>query len=201
MAAWRQRGVIGGSTTAGSAVAAPRRDARRQRGGGGGGGGSGSGSGILPAARRRRGPATRQQQIAAAGKTGGPVLPARKNADSHLAGALLQLGVPPSNHINLIVIGQVDKRDGGRRHCIEEWMELQAYSDAQRSSVEPHNYSTYRELQLRIFYYSYAKKHKVVGNLLGACLQPALKSESGRFSIVTGLVVACNYCHTFHIPA
>jgi hypothetical protein len=55
----------------------------------------------------------------------------------------------------------------------EEWMELQAYSDAQRSSVEPHNYSTYRELQLRIFYYSYAKKHKscweLVGSLFATC--------------------------------
>jgi hypothetical protein len=52
-------------------------------------------------------------------------------------------------------------------------MELQAYSDAQRSSVEPHNYSTYRELQLRIFYYSYAKNHKsrweLVGSLLATC--------------------------------
>ena len=46
------------------------------------------------------------------------ITPAGKNADSDLVRALLtQLGVPPSKHSNLIVLRQVDKRDGGGRHC------------------------------------------------------------------------------------
>ncbi len=45
------------------------------------------------------------------------ITPAGKNADSDLVRALLtQLGVPPSNRSNLIVLRQVDKRDGGERH-------------------------------------------------------------------------------------
>jgi len=50
---------------------------------------------------------------------------------------------------------------------------LTALSDAKRSSVEPQYYSTYRELQLRILYYSYVKKHRscweLVRSLLATC--------------------------------
>jgi hypothetical protein len=50
---------------------------------------------------------------------------------------------------------------------------LTALSDAKRSSVEPQYYSTYRELQLRILYYSNLKNHRscweLVGSLLATC--------------------------------
>ena len=68
-------------------------------------------------------------------------------------------------------------------------MELQAYSDAQRSFVETQYHSTYEKLHFRISTIPTLKSTEVVGNSLGARSQPALKSESGRFSIVTGLVV------------
>jgi hypothetical protein len=46
-------------------------------------------------------------------------------------------------------------------------------SDAKRSAVEPQHYFTYRELQPRILYYSYIKKHRscweLVGSLLVTC--------------------------------
>ena len=83
-------------------------------------------------------------------KTGGPVLSAGTNADSDLVGALLtQLGVPPSNHSNLIVLRQVDKRDGGGLDCSPilttlciQWQggrdsRLTTLSDTKISSVEP----------------------------------------------------------------
>jgi hypothetical protein len=50
---------------------------------------------------------------------------------------------------------------------------LTALSNAERSSVEPQYYSTYRELQLKISYYSYIKKHRsrweLVRSLLATC--------------------------------
>ena len=69
---------------------------------------------------------------------------------------------------------------------------LTALSDAKRSSVEPQYYSTYREITAKDFYYSYVKKHRtcwlLVRCLFAACSLPVLKSRSGGFSIVTGLV-------------
>jgi hypothetical protein len=49
----------------------------------------------------------------------------------------MQLGVPPSNHSNLIVLRQVDKRDDSSLYSVAGGCDsrLAALSDAGRSSV------------------------------------------------------------------
>jgi hypothetical protein len=65
---------------------------------------------------------------------------------------------------------------------------LTALSDAERSSVEPQYYSTYRELQLRISTTPTLKSTEVIGSLLAACWLPVL-SPGWEILVCDGLIV------------
>jgi len=90
----------------------------------------------------------------------------------------IQRILPPGDVATRDESVEADARDPNPQHGVPYMVKfrgggcdsrLTALSDAERSSVEPQYYSTYRELQLRISTIPTLKSTEVVGNLLAAC--------------------------------